>query len=140
MKFIFLLFIFLCISCGPSEAEKLKLEEEIESIKAEMGLLLYHSKEITVQFVKYKTKLEEIDLAEKSLEKIRTKKKELTIGSEEYLDLEESENKMIKRILFEKEALLKMGNIDSVQIQLQSYGKKYDSLEINLKEKMLLLE
>lgn len=142
MRFIFITIVILCISvgCGPSQEERVKLEEDIQSIKSELVLLLNETKELTLIFANYKTHEENIQLAENSLKKIRIKLNETNKGSKEYSDLKTLEKKVVNAMAVERESLLKIGSIDSVEIQLQNYSKKYDSLERSLKKKSDLLK
>ncbi len=140
MKFIYLITLLIFFSCGPSEKEKQKLEEEIKSIKLEMAALLQDSKELTVSFVNYKTKLANIESAETRLEDVRSELEVAAKGSKEYLNLKSMEEGWIRRVETDKQKLLEMGSYDLMEKQIQSFSQEYDSLDEKLKEKTLMLE
>ena len=139
MKFIYVVSLLLFFGCGPTEKEKKEIEEEIISIKARMINLMDESSDLVIDIDAYKYHQTNIEIGETKLDEINQELKEVVPGSIEEKNLKMKQERILSRLASEKEKLQRTGNLQMMEKELQSYGKKYDSLEVLLKEKTYLI-
>jgi hypothetical protein len=139
MKFIYVVSLLLFFGCGPTEKEKKEIEEEIISIKARMINLMNESSDLVIDIDSYKYHKTNIEIGETKLDEINQELKEVAPGSVEEKNLKMKQERILSRLASEKEKLQRTGNLQLMEKQLQSYGKKYDSMEVLLKEKTYLI-
>ncbi len=140
MKFIYFVVLLLFSGCGPTEKEKEEIEQEILSIKAAMINLMNESSDLVINIDEYKTHKSNIELGETLLNEINQELKQADAGSDEGTNLKMKQERIIRRLAIEKEKLQRKANLNVMEKQLHSYGEKYDSLEMLLKEKTDLIK
>ncbi len=140
MKFIYFVVLLLLFGCGPTENEKKEIEKEIISVKEHMINLMNESSDLVISIDAYKFHKSNIEIGEARLKEINQELEETDPGSDEESNLKLKQESIIRRLAIEKEKLQRQGNLNLMEKQLQSYGKKYDSLEILLKEKTDLIK
>ena len=139
MKFIYVVALLLFFGCGPTEKEKEQIEQEITAIKADMVNLMNESSDLVINIDDYKTHTSNIEKGETLLNEISQELKKVTPGSEEEKNLKMKEERIMSILAIEKEKLHSKGDLNLMKKELESYGKKYDSLEKLLTEKSLLI-
>lgn len=140
MKLIYIAALFLFFSCGPTEKEKEEIEKEIISIKENMVNVMNESSDLVLSIDNYKTNKNNIQIGENLLKEISQELNDVAPGSIEEENLKIKEGKITIELEKLNEKLNNIGDIDSIEKELQSYGKKYDSLERVLKKKAELVK
>ena len=140
MKFIYVIALLLFFGCGPTEKEKEKIEQEIISVKANMVNLMNESSDLVIHIDQYKTHKSNIELGETLLNEINQELKQADPGSEEEKKLKIKKERIASLLEIEKEKFNSIGDVNLMEKQLASYGKKYDSLEKLLTEKSSLIK
>ena len=140
MRFTCVVVLMILMGCGPTEKEKKEMEKEIFELKGQMLILMDESKHLVVDIDACKTHLSNITIGETKLKEIKDEMKTVTPGSAEEINLKHLEERILRTLAAEKEALDSKGDIDSIKQELQVYENKYDSLAQLLQEKTYLIE